>query len=192
VHKAVLRSGEAVAIKVQYPGIEQIIETDIRMFAVVVGIMQGRQSKINLKRIHEEFSRIIRAELDYLREGRSADTFRMHFSGDPRIVIPAVLWEYTRKKVLTLEYVGGIKITECDTVRAAGIDCKETVNLLAETYAKMIFTHGFFHGDPHPGNIFVSEGPMLIFVDFGMVQEMPSESSRRRLSRGTRPASLKP
>jgi len=180
VHKAVLRTGEAVAIKVQYPGIERIIETDIRMFAVVVRIMQGRQGKVNLKRIHEEFSRIIRSELDYLQEGRSADTFRMHFSGDPRIVIPAVLWEYTRKKVLTLEYVSGIKITECRAVRDAGIDCRETVNLLAETYAKMIFTHGFFHGDPHPGNIFVSQGPVLIFVDFGMVQEI-SEPVRRAL-----------
>jgi predicted unusual protein kinase regulating ubiquinone biosynthesis (AarF/ABC1/UbiB family) len=180
VHKAVLRSGEAVAVKVQYPGIEQIIETDIRMFAVVVRIMQGRQGKINLKRIHEEFSRIIRAELDYLQEGRSADTFRMQFSGDPRIVIPTVLWEYTRSKVLTLEYVDGIKITECSAVREAGIDCKEIVNLLAETYAKMIFIHGFFHGDPHPGNIFVSEGPKLIFVDFGMVQEIP-EPVRRAL-----------
>jgi predicted unusual protein kinase regulating ubiquinone biosynthesis (AarF/ABC1/UbiB family) len=180
VHKAVLRTGEAVAIKVQYPGIEKIIETDIRMFAVVVRIMQGRQGKVNLKRIHEEFSRIIRSELDYLQEGRSADTFRMHFSGDSRIVIPAVLWEYTRKKVLTLEYVSGIKITECRAVRDAGIDCRETVNLLAETYAKMIFTHGFFHGDPHPGNIFVSQGPVLIFVDFGMVQEI-SEPVRRAL-----------
>ena len=90
VHKAVLRGGEAVAIKVQYPGIEQIIETDIRMLAVIVRIMQSRQGKINLKRIHEEFSRIIRTELDYLQEGRSADTFKIQFSGDPRIVIPSV------------------------------------------------------------------------------------------------------
>ena len=180
VHKAVLRSGETVAIKVQYPGIERIIETDIKMLAVVVKIMQGSQGMINLKRILEEFSRIIRAELDYLQEGRSADRFRMIFSGDERVVFPAVVWEYTRMKVLTLEYVDGVKITECSAVREAGIDCRETVNLLAETYAKMIFIHGFFHGDPHPGNIFVSKGPVLIFVDFGMVQEIP-ESVRRDL-----------
>jgi predicted unusual protein kinase regulating ubiquinone biosynthesis (AarF/ABC1/UbiB family) len=180
VHKAVLRSGEAVAIKVQYPGIERTIETDIRVFDVIVRIMQGRQGKMNLKRLHEEFSRIIRSELDYIQEGRNADAFRANFSGDGRIIIPSVKWEYTRKKVLTLEYVGGIKITECKELKKSGIDCKETVSLLAETYAKMIFIHGFFHGDPHPGNIFVSEGPTLIFVDFGMVQEIP-EATRRAL-----------
>ena len=180
VHRAELRSGEAVAVKVQYPGIEKTIETDITIFDVVVRIMQGRQSRINLKRLHEEFSRIIRSELDYLQEGRNADTFRMNFSGDKRIVIPSVKWEYTHRKVLTLEFVGGIKLTECRAIRDSGIDCTATVNLLAEAYAKMIFVHGFFHGDPHPGNIFVSEGPTLVFVDFGMVQEIP-ETIRRAL-----------
>jgi predicted unusual protein kinase regulating ubiquinone biosynthesis (AarF/ABC1/UbiB family) len=185
VHKAVLRSGEAVAVKVQYPGIERSIETDITIFYVVARIMQGEHGKINLKKLHEEFSRIIRSELDYMQEGRNADTFRTNFSGDNRIVIPSVKWEYTRKKVLTLEFVGGIKINECQAVKASGIDCKATVNLLAEAYAKMIFIHGFFHGDPHPGNIFVSEGPTLIFVDFGMVQEIP-EATRRALRKFAR------
>lgn len=173
VHEAVLKDGRKAAVKVQYPDIGRIIETDIRMFSVLIKIMRGRVGKINLRVLHEEFSRILRGELDYIQEGRSAERFAQNFKGDERIVIPSVKWDLTTKKVLTLEFVGGIKITECDAVKASGIDCKEVANLLAEAYSKMIFVHGFFHGDPHPGNIFVMEGPRLVFVDFGMVQAVP-------------------
>jgi ubiquinone biosynthesis protein len=178
VHRARLKDGQQVAVKVQYPNIEKIIETDIRMFGVLIKIMRGRAGNINLRVLHEEFSKIVRAELDYIQEGKNAERFRENFEGDERIVIPEVKWEYTTGKVLTLEFVGGVKITECDAVRSAGIDCRQVVNLLAETYSKMIFVHGFFHGDPHPGNIFVREGPTLVFVDFGMVQAIPGDVKR--------------
>lgn len=180
VHRARLRSGEEVAVKVQYPDIEKVIETDIRMFGILITILRGRYGSINLRVLHEEFSKIIRTELDYLQEGKSADRFRKEFADDPRIVIPPVIWDYTRQKVLTLGFVGGIKITDCAVVKSSGIDCRATVDLLAETYSKMIFVNGFFHGDPHPGNIFVQEGPRLVFVDFGMVQAIP-EAVKREL-----------
>jgi len=93
-----------------------------------------------------------------------------------------VYWEYSREKVLTLEFVSGIKISECAVIKASGMDCRMLVNLLAETYSKMIFIHGFFHCDPHPGNIFVGEGPTIVFVDFGMVQAI-TDSTRRNLRR---------
>ena len=173
VHRAVLKNGQKAAVKIQYPGIAKIIETDIRMFGVLIKIMKGRYGRINLKILHEEFSRIIRAELDYIQEGKNAERFKNNFSEDQRIIIPGIQWDYTREKVLTLEFVDGIKITECHEVKASEIDCKAVVNLLAETYSRMIFVHGFFHGDPHPGNIFVQEGPKLVFVDFGMVQAIP-------------------
>jgi predicted unusual protein kinase regulating ubiquinone biosynthesis (AarF/ABC1/UbiB family) len=182
VHKAVLKSGRKVAVKVQYPEIDRIVETDIMMFHIVTKLLRGRYGKINLEVLHSEFSRIVRAELDYIREGTSAERFRTNFRDDEKIIIPSVEWEYTRKKVLTLEYVEGIKITDCHSAMAAGIDCREVVNLLAEAYSRMIFLHGFFHGDPHPGNIFVQEGPKLIFVDFGMVQVIP-EGTKRELRR---------
>jgi predicted unusual protein kinase regulating ubiquinone biosynthesis (AarF/ABC1/UbiB family) len=182
VHSARMKDGRQVAVKVQYPDIEKIIETDIRMFGLLIRIMRGRAGTINLRVLHEEFSKIVRAELDYLQEGKNAERFSENFKGDDRIVIPEVKWEYTTRKVLTLEFVGGIKITECDAVKSSGIDCREVVNLLAETYSRMIFVHGFFHGDPHPGNIFVREGPTLVFVDFGMVQAIPNDV-RRELRR---------
>ncbi len=182
VHRAVLKDGRKAAVKIRYPGIEKIIETDIGMFGLLIKIVGGRYGRINLKLLHEEFSRIVRAELDYIQEGKNAERFKKNFAEDERIIIPSVQWDYTREKVLTLEFVDGIKITECDEVKASGIDCKKVVNLLAETYAKMIFVHGFFHGDPHPGNIFVREGPKLVFVDFGMVQAIPY-SIKRELRR---------
>lgn len=182
VHRAVLKDGREAAVKVQYPGIEKIIETDIKMFEILIGILRGKMGWINLRVLHEEFSKIVRGELDYTQEGRSAERFRLNFGDDPRIIIPRVYWDFSRGKVLTLEYVGGIKISECAAIRASGIDCRALVNLLAETYSKMIFVHGFFHGDPHPGNIFVGEGPSLVFVDFGMVQAI-SDTIKRNLRR---------
>jgi ubiquinone biosynthesis protein len=182
VHKAVLKDGRKVAVKVQYPEIDRIIETDIRMFYIVTKLLRGRYGKINLAVLHAEFSRIVRAELDYIREGTNAERFRANFKDDHNIIIPSVEWEYTKKKVLTLEYVEGIKITDCNSTIASGIDCREVVNLLAEAYSRMIFLHGFFHGDPHPGNIFIQEGPKLVFVDFGMVQVIP-EGIKRELRR---------
>lgn len=173
VHRAALADGRDVAVKIQYPDIDKVIETDIRMFAVLIRLLRGRYGHINLKVLHEEFSRIVRAELDYIQEGKNAERFAQNFAGDERVIIPSVRWEYTRRKVLTLEFTDGIKITDCGAVKASTIDCREVVSLLAETYSKMIFVHGFFHGDPHPGNLFIREGPKLIFVDFGMVQAMP-------------------
>jgi predicted unusual protein kinase regulating ubiquinone biosynthesis (AarF/ABC1/UbiB family) len=182
VHRAVLKDGREAAVKVQYPGIEEIIETDIMMFRVLIGILRGRMGWINLRVLHEEFSKIVRAELDYVQEGRNADRFRLLFSEDDRVVIPRVYWDFSRGKVLTLEFVGGIKITECSVIKASGMDCRMLVSLLVETYAKMIFVHGFFHCDPHPGNIFVREGPTIVFVDFGMVQPI-TDATRRNLRR---------
>ncbi len=173
VHEAVLKDGYKVAVKIQYPDIEKVIETDIRMFKMVIRFFRGRYGRINFDMLHEEFSRIIRAELDYLQEGKNAERFSQNFKGDERVVFPAVYWEYTTKHILTLEFVEGIKINECEAIKAAKINGADTATLLGEIYSRMIYLHGFFHGDPHPGNIFVQHGPKLVFVDFGMVQAIP-------------------
>ena len=133
VHRAVLKDGREAAVKVQYPGIEKIIETDIKMFEVLISLMRGKMGWINLRVLHEEFSRIVRGELDYVQEGKNAEKFRLNFSADKRVVIPQIYWEYSRKKVLTLEFVRGTKISECAAIKASGMDCRMLVNLLAET-----------------------------------------------------------
>ena len=178
VHEALLKDGRKVAVKIQYPDIEKIIETDIRMFKVIIRFFRGKYGRIDFDLLHKEFSKIIRAELDYIQEGRNAERFSENFKGDDRVIFPAVYWEYTTKHVLTLEFVDGIKINECEAIKTSGINCADTSALLGEIYSRMIYLHGFFHGDPHPGNIFVQHGPRLVFVDFGMVQAIPERIVR--------------
>ncbi len=170
VHRACLRDGEdCIVVKVQYPGIEEVIAADIRMLRFVVGILGVLFRQINFELIYTEFSRIIFEELDYIQEGKNAEAFAKNFSGNPHVKIPAVYWPYTTKKVLTLEYLEGVKVIDFDELDAQGIDRKETARALAKAYCQMLFSDGLFHGDPHPGNIFVRPGPVLVLVDFGMV-----------------------
>jgi predicted unusual protein kinase regulating ubiquinone biosynthesis (AarF/ABC1/UbiB family) len=120
-----------------------------------------------------EFDRTLHEELDYLAEGRNAETFAANFQGRPGVRIPRVAWPYTARRVLTLEDVTAIKITDYDTITAAGVDRAAVAQRLFETYLQQIFEDGFFHADPHPGNLFVQPNPegdwCLTFIDFGMV-----------------------
>jgi predicted unusual protein kinase regulating ubiquinone biosynthesis (AarF/ABC1/UbiB family) len=159
-------------VKVQYPGIDEVIAADMRALKVVIRILRILYRQINLDVIYSEFSRIVSEELDYLLEGKNAETFARNFSKNPRIKIPIVYWPYTTSKVLTLEYLEGVKITDIDEIDRRDIDRKEVARILAEAYAQMFFVDGFFHGDPHPGNIFVKRGPEVILVDFGMVDRI--------------------
>ncbi len=172
VHKACLRDGDCIVVKIQYPGIEEVIATDIRTLRFVVRILRVLYRHINLDVIYSEFSRIVHEELDYIQEGKNAETFAGNFAKNPRIKIPIVYWPFTTSKVLTLEYLEGIKITDFEKIDARGIDRKEVARTLAEAYCQMFFVDGLFHGDPHPGNIFVRPGPEVILVDFGMVDRL--------------------
>jgi predicted unusual protein kinase regulating ubiquinone biosynthesis (AarF/ABC1/UbiB family) len=130
-----------------------------------------------------EFSTTIREEVDYIAEGKNAGIFAENFKDAPRVHVPRVVWSHTTPRVLTLEDVFAIKITDYDAITAAGIDRSEVANELLDTYLKQIFSDGFFHADPHPGNLFVTPSPgvpekgktawQLTFVDFGMVGRVP-------------------
>jgi predicted unusual protein kinase regulating ubiquinone biosynthesis (AarF/ABC1/UbiB family) len=182
VHKACLKDGDCIVVKVQYPGIEQVIAADMRTVKVIMRILRVLYSQVNLDVIYAEFSRIVMEELDYLKEGKNAETFARNFAEEPRIKIPIVYWPYTTAKVLTLERLTGVKISDIAGIDAQGTDRKEVGRLLAEAYARMFFVDGFFHGDPHPGNIFVRPGPEIVFVDFGMVDRisLPKRQGLRR------------
>jgi len=181
-HRACLRDGDCIVVKVQYPGIEEVIAADIRALKVVIRILRLLYRQINLDVIFSEFSRIVSEELDYLLEGKNAETFARNFAKNDRIKIPIVYWPYTTAKVLTLEYLEGIKINDFDEIDRRDIDRKEVARILAEAYAQMFFVDGFFHGDPHPGNIFVRRGPEVVLVDFGMVDRIsaPKKEELRR------------
>jgi predicted unusual protein kinase regulating ubiquinone biosynthesis (AarF/ABC1/UbiB family) len=172
VHRACLRDGDCIVVKVQYPGIDEVIAADMRTIKVIMRLLRMLYSKVNLDVIYAEFSRIVMEELDYLKEGRNAETFARNFAAEPRIKFPIVYWPYTTSKVLTLEYLEGIKVTDFAEIDRMMIDRKEVARLLAGAYSQMFLVDGFFHGDPHPGNIFVRPGPEVIFVDFGMVDRI--------------------
>jgi predicted unusual protein kinase regulating ubiquinone biosynthesis (AarF/ABC1/UbiB family) len=183
VHSAYL-NGRRIAIKVQYPGIEQVVETDLRAVRMITRFLQRYFKNVRFDVLYDEFSKVLHGELDYLREGRNAERFRKNFSNDRRIVVPDVVWSHTTRHVLTLAYVDGIKINQYDALRTAGIELTEVATLLVESYIQQILQHRFFHGDPHPGNLSILPSDdshasiRLVFVDFGLMQEITPEIDR--------------
>lgn len=172
VHKAQLVSGEEVVVKVQRPGLRQLFDIDL---AILKGITQYFQNHPKWGQgrdwmgIYEECCRILYEEIDYLNEGRNADTFRRNFRDREWVCVPRVYWRYTSLRVLTLEYLPGIKISHYEALEAAGLDRKRLAELGAKAYLYQVLNDGFFHADPHPGNIAVSPSGQLIFYDFGMM-----------------------
>ena len=170
-----------VVIKVQRPNIEALIATDLAALDTV-GKWLHRwppvRRRANLPNLLVEFTRVLYEELDYLAEGRNAETFAAHLDKSREVRVPRVIWSHTTKHVLTLEDVFAIKITDYQSISAAGIDRAEVAQRLFRTYLQQIFRDGFFHADPHPGNLFVSPHKdghewQLVFVDFGMVGRLP-------------------
>jgi predicted unusual protein kinase regulating ubiquinone biosynthesis (AarF/ABC1/UbiB family) len=177
VHKATLYSGEAVVVKVQRPGLKKLFEIDLQ---ILKGIARYFQNHPDWGRgrdwlgIYEECCRILWEEIDYLNEGRNADTFRRNFREFPWVKVPRVYWRYTSSRVVTLEYVPGIKVSHYEAIEAAGLDRKAIARQGAQAYLHQLLNNGFFHADPHPGNIAVSPEGALIFYDFGMMGSIKS------------------
>lgn len=203
VHRAELNPQEAetlgynrVVVKILRPHIEQVVEVDMSALRVVGGWLKRYRpvsDRANVPAIIEEFAATLREELDYLSEGKNAEAFAANFKGDASVYVPRVVWNHTSRRVLTLEDISAIKITDYEAISAAGINRSEVAQILFKSYLKQIFDDGFFHADPHPGNIFVTPLPekkkdgstawRLTFVDFGMVGRMPD-----RLMEGLREA----
>ncbi len=177
VHKAQLHSGEEVAIKVQRPGLQQLFTIDLGILKQIARYFQNHPrwgTGRDWLGIYEECSRILWEETDYLNEGRNADTFRRNFRDQDWVSVPRVYWRYTSPRVLTLEYLPGIKISHYEALEAAGLDRKLLARLGAKAYLHQLLNNGFFHADPHPGNIAVSPDGSLIFYDFGMMGQIKS------------------
>lgn len=171
VYRATLFQGDEVAVKVMRPGVEDIIETDLAILSSMANFAEKhiKESKFfNPAGFVDEFSRIIRYEIDYSHEAQNAERFYANFQDSPIVKIPRMYWEYTSKHVLCQEYSEGTKITDIDQLEAAGLDRKKISTDLGNAYLKMIFEDGFYHADPHPGNILVSPDGKIIFLDFGM------------------------
>lgn len=176
-----------VVVKVQRPHIQEIVEADLAAIRVAGRWLQRFKSvrrHVNASALIEEFSRSLYEEIDYLREGKNAERFAQNFKELPDVVVPSVVWSHTTRRVLTLQDVGAIKITDYAAIEAAGISRAEVADKLLDVYLKQVFEDGFFHADPHPGNLFVlptlprtrPQGWKLVFVDFGMTGTLSENS----------------
>ncbi|MEW5989415.1 MAG: AarF/ABC1/UbiB kinase family protein, partial [Chloroflexota bacterium] len=192
--------GPEVVVKVQRPDIVAIVQTDLAVLRLVarwVAHYRPIRRRADVPALMEEFARTLWEELDYVAEASNAERFAEMFATDEGVLIPAVYRAHSTGRILVLEDVGGIKITDVETMRAAGVEPKEVATRLLDTYFQQIFQEGFFHADPHPGNLFVRplavDGPLngngprsfqLVFVDFGMVgriKELMGDNLRRVL-----------
>jgi predicted unusual protein kinase regulating ubiquinone biosynthesis (AarF/ABC1/UbiB family) len=181
VHRARI-AGElqAVVVKIQRPQIESLLAVDLAALRTVGGWLQRYppvRRRADVPALLNEFARILYEEVDYLAEGRNAEAFAANFQGQAEVHIPRIVWTHTTRRVLTLEEISGIKINDYEAITAAGIERSEVARRLLQVYFKQILEDGFFHADPHPGNLFVSpqsEGWQLTFVDFGMTAQVPT------------------
>jgi ubiquinone biosynthesis protein len=172
VHVAELNDGQKVAVKIQRPGIHQQIITDLEILMEIACVLERKTEWGQLYRISEivdELRKAILDEIDFSKEARNADVFYRNFCHEKHIVIPKVFWEYSTRRVLTLEYLEGIKISDPVGLKRAGYDSIKIATNLIDALFKQVYKYGFFHADPHPGNIAVKDGEKIVFYDFGQV-----------------------
>ena len=175
VHKARLHTGEDVVVKVQRPGLEKLFNLDFEILHRLVRWLNRLIKdlrKFNLEAIYREFFELLYLEIDYVHEGKNADRFRDNFQKYQRVAVPKVYWQYTTSKILTLEYLPGIKIDDRSALELNKINTQEVIQLGITCYLKQLLEDGFFQSDPHPGNMAVSQRGEIIFYDFGTMAEV--------------------
>jgi ubiquinone biosynthesis protein len=184
VHAATLPDGTRVAVKVQRPDVREQVETDLDIVTTQARTFAGRpefEERYDVVGIADEFARALHDELDYLTEARNAERLRSLFEGDDSVFFPRVHWEWTTTRVLTLDLVEGIPLNRSERLDEAGIDRAAVARAGIYCYLEQIFSHGFFHADPHPGNLFVLPDGRVGFTDFGRVGTI-SHVAREQLS----------
>ncbi|WP_413744586.1 ABC1 kinase family protein [Synechococcus sp. MIT S9451] len=190
VHRASLRSGRQVVLKIQRPGLETLFRLDLEVMQQVAAVLQRHPSwgrGRDWVAIAQECRRVLLRELDFRMEAQYAARFRQQFLDDPRIRVPGVIWELSTRRVLCLDYLPGIKVNDRPALLEAGIDPSAVAEIGAASYLQQLVRFGFFHADPHPGNLAVATDGALIYYDFGMMGLL-SEALRRRLGSMVRAA----
>lgn len=174
VHRGRLHDGSVVAIKVQYPGIERVIATDLANFSFFVNLLARIERSFDFRILLEEVRTLIPLELDFENEAANARRFAANFAGTANVRFPTPIAELTCRTVMTMDYFDAIKITDLAGLERLGIDKHDVAALLTDVYIRQILVHGFFHGDPHPGNLLIQKGPsgpVLVILDLGMAKE---------------------
>jgi ubiquinone biosynthesis protein len=172
VHRAVLKDGTVVAVKVQRPGIRKVIEDDLEILASLAGRIERYRPDLavyNPTGLVQEFALQIRRELDFVQEGKNTGALARNLADCPHVVVPVIVWEYSGPRLLTMTYIDGVRIDDLDGIRALGVSPRRIADVLLAVYLKQVFEDGFFHADPHTGNLLVTRAGSLAFVDFGTV-----------------------
>ncbi len=177
VHEARLHGGERVAVKVQYPEIAERVKGDLANLRLLFRTLGWLDRDVDLMPIVDELQATVPRELDFLNEGRNAERMAALFAGRDDVAVPRIHWSHSTRRVLTLDFVEGIKVSDRAALERAGVDVQQVTKTLAETYCAQVLVHGFFHADPHPGNLRVQPGPggaRLVYLDFGLAVELPA------------------
>jgi ubiquinone biosynthesis protein len=182
VHKAKMPDGKNVVVKIQRPGIQRTIKVDLEIMMHLAGLMELHLEGWDIQRptrIVEEFARTLEKELDYTLEAAHMERFARQFEDEPAVYVPQVYREATTSRVLTMEHISGIKASDIDRLEKEGLDRSEIARQGLILIMKQIFVHGFFHADPHPGNIFVLPDNVICYIDFGMMGRLDLEMRER-------------
>jgi ubiquinone biosynthesis protein len=185
VHRARLHNGDEAAVKVQRPGIKKVIEIDLEIMLHLATLAERHVEELSFHRpvkIVEEFARTIEREIDYTVEAASMERVAGQFLGDSTVYVPKIYRDKTTHRVLTAEYIEGIKVSNIDELSEAGYDCALITDRGADVLLRQIFTFGFFHADPHPGNVFVLPGNVICLLDFGMMGAVDRGTRERFVS----------
>lgn len=175
VYRGRLYSGEEVAVKVQRPNLRPVITLDLYLMRWAAGWLSPwlpLNLGHDLSLIVDEFGTKLFEEIDYINEGRNAEKFASNFRNDPQVKIPAIYWSYTNTRVLTLEWINGFKLTDTKNIRGVGLDPEAIIQIGVTSGLQQLLEHGFFHADPHPGNLFAMPDGRMAYIDFGMMDQL--------------------
>ena len=184
VYRAVLHTGEEVAVKVQRPNLRPTLNLDLylmRLGAAWLAPWLPLNLGHDLTLIVDEFGIKLFEEIDYLNEAKNAELFAANFQNDPEVKVPVIYWQYTRNCVLTLEWIDGIKLTDLPKLKAAGLDADNLIRIGVTSGLRQLLEHGFFHADPHPGNLFATLDGRMAYIDFGMMDQL-DENTKETLA----------